>query len=651
MLIATAGHVDHGKSALIKALTGVETDRLEEERRRGLSIELGFAYRDLEDGGTLGFVDVPGHERFIHNMLAGMPAIDLAMLVVAADDGPMPQTREHLAIIDLLGVQSLIAVINKIDAVDAEQLDTARLALLELLAERGHGDARLFEVSALRGDGIAALEVFLLEQARAHRARAADGGFRLAIDRSFVLGGTGLVVTGAVFDGEVSVGDQLVLLPSGRGARVRGIRAQQQPAQTGRAGQRCALNIAGAGIETATVSRGMWLVAPETAQVSEAIEVELNLLEGESKPLRHWAPVHLHLGSSSVTARVGLLSTNVLEPGGQALARLVPSEPVHAVWGDRFVLRDASAQRTIGGGRVLNPNAPRSTRRRLQRAERVTAYAAADPRDALRQLLEQSELGVDLNTFARGRNLKSAQANALFESLPMHKVDTGRGSVAIAPSRWESWRGAILEGLELAHEQHPDEVGLKADRVALLADIPQNGEGRAIVQTLIRGLQAEGRVVSKAGFMALPAHRPVLDQVDQRWWKRVESFYAPAELQPAAAGDIAKTLNVDGKALGKFLDRAAARGLLVRVSPNRYLHPQALAELALAAQTLAADSEGGAFDARSYKEHTGIGRNLAIQVLEYFDTAGLTRRLGDKRALTGDPAALFGLPESTRQSA
>ena len=314
MIVATAGHVDHGKTALVRALTGVDTDRLPEEKKRGLTIDLGFAYHPLDAEHVLGFVDVPGHERFVRNMLAGVGSIDLALVVVAADDGVMPQTREHTAILDLLGVSECIAVVSKVDKVDAARADEVSGQIDALLSDTGMRRAKIHRVSALSGAGVEALAGALRERALGLAARAADGRFRLCVDRAFMLRGAGLVVTGTVHAGVAATGERLVVTPSGYEARIRGIHAQDRPAGHARAGQRCALNLAGRDIEAGAIVRGDWLVDRTLHAPTDRIDVRLRVLPGEPRPVRHWTPVHAHLAAAHSTARVAVLGAGSIAP-------------------------------------------------------------------------------------------------------------------------------------------------------------------------------------------------------------------------------------------------------------------------------------------------------------------------------------------------
>ena len=379
MIVATAGHVDHGKTALVRALTGVDTDRLPEEKQRGLTIDLGFAYHPLDGGQVLGFVDVPGHERFVRNMLAGVGSVDLALVVVAADDGVMPQTREHAAILDLLGVTGCIAVVSKVDKVDAARAAEVGAEIESLLSATGMGGAEVHRVSALSGTGMDALAAALRERALGLAARAANGRFRLCIDRVFTLKGAGLVVTGTVHAGTAHTGERLVVTPGGHEARIRGIHAQDRPAERARAGERCALNLSGRGLGPGTIARGDWVVDRALHAPGDRIDVRLRVLPAETRALRHWTPVHVHLAASHSTARVAVLGAGGIAPGEDGRVQVVLDRPLHALAGDRIVIRDQSATRTMGGGTVIDPFSPKRGRARPARLAWLDAIEGIGP--------------------------------------------------------------------------------------------------------------------------------------------------------------------------------------------------------------------------------------------------------------------------------
>ncbi len=405
MIIGTAGHIDHGKTTLVKALTGVDCDRLKEEKARGITLDLGYAYTPTPAGGMLGFIDVPGHEKLIHNMLAGATGIDLALLVVAADDGPMPQTREHLEIVELLGIRLAVVALTKTDRVDAKRIAAARDEIRTLLAGTVFAEAPIFPVAAGSGGGVNELRDWLDEAAATLGDKKAQGGFRLAVDRCFTLGGIGTVVTGTAFSGTVKVGDVLTLSPSGKPLRVRSLRVQDRPAENGQAGQRIALGLAG--IEKADVKRGMWVLAPALHAPLRRFDAELQVLAGQA-PLRHWTQVHLHLGAEDVPARVALLGSDEIAPGQRGFAQLTLEREIGALAGDRFILRDAGARHTLGGGNVLDIAPPTRHKRSPERLEMLRALADADPAVALAMAAERSRPGSTSAGYALNRNLAAA---------------------------------------------------------------------------------------------------------------------------------------------------------------------------------------------------------------------------------------------------
>ena len=640
MLIATAGHVDHGKTVLVKALTGVDTDRLPEEKERGLSIDLGFAYHTRPDGAVLGFVDVPGHERFIRNMLAGVAAIDYALLVVAADDGPMPQTREHLAILDLLGVNAGAVVITKIDLADDSQAVAVAERIEKLVDGTGLEGAPVFPVSALSGAGMTALHEHLTGLAAERRAARVRTGarFRLAVDRCFTVRGAGMVVTGAVFSGEVAVGDRLVLAPAGIGVRVRSIHAQSRPAAHGTGGERCAINLAGTELGRTDIRRGDWLTGEPTPAASHRFDAELRVLASEERPLAHWTPVHVHAGAASLTGRVAVLEGRSIAPGSHGLVQVVVDQPFVGVRGDRFILRDQSARRTIAGGAVLDPAGAVRGRARPERIAALRAMAASDPDRALADLLATSVNGVDLDHFADAWNLQPAEAEAVFERGGVETVALPRGrSAGFARDDWQSLLEGLLAAVRRMHEEAPERAGAESAELA-----GGTGRSREVAAAAVGALVRNGRLVREGRYLRVPEHEPRLSPRDAALWSKVSIHLGEDAVKPPVLAELAGTLGVDRSLLALFLGRSAGRGLLVKVAPNRFFHPGAVRRLAEVAEGLAAAADNGRFDAKTFRDTSGIGRNLTIQVLEFFDGAGLTRRIGDTRIVVRRAADLFG---------
>ncbi|MBU6336069.1 MAG: selenocysteine-specific translation elongation factor, partial [Chloroflexi bacterium] len=518
MIVATAGHVDHGKTSLIRALTGVDTDRLPEERARGMTIDLGFAYLPLPGAAdpdeVIGFVDVPGHERFVRNMLAGVAGIDFALLVVAADDGPMPQTQEHLAILDLLGVAQGAVALTKVDRVSSTRVDEVTAQIAALLAPTTLARSPVVPCAAPSGIGIDALRALLQTAQTKRAARATDGGFRLAIDRSFLLDGAGRVVTGTVYSGTVSVGDALVVAPSGLEVRVRGIHSQNRQATEAGAGLRCGINLAGADLRRYELHRGDWLVTPALASCATRLGVTLQLSASEARALRDRTPVHVHLGAADVGGRVGLLRDGPLAPGEACQAVLTLDAPLLAVRGDRFVIRDQSATRTLGGGTVLEPVPfPRA----LSRSKRLALHAAmrADsPALALEQLIANLPEGIEAAWFARCWNLSPDTTAMLSAAADLHEVPLAEGDRLLVPAAgWESLCAAVLAAIGEHHQQAPAQTGLPEPQLAAALAVPASPRLRlAATDALVRA----GRLQRKAGQLCLPGHRAVLPAADLR---------------------------------------------------------------------------------------------------------------------------------------
>ena len=641
MIIATAGHVDHGKTTLVQALTGVDTDRLAEEKRRGMTIDLGFAYANLDldldpdhppvtaaaGSGTepLGFVDVPGHERFVRNMLAGVAAIDAALLVVAADDGAMPQTREHLAILALLGVPQLVVALTKADRVGPDRLAEARCEVAALLADGPYAQAPVFTLATPSGVGVAALRQHLADTARRLTARRVTGHFRLAVDRSFTLAGAGRIVTGAVLSGRVQVGDAVVVSPLGTLARVRSLHAQNRRADAAHAGQRCALNLSGPGLKRAEPVRGDWVVDAAAHAPTNRLDARLQVLASEARALPQHAVLQLHLGAAAVNATVSALDATALTPGHESWVRLVLDRPVASVQGDRFILRDAAANRTVAGGWVVDPFGPARGRSRPARRVQLAALALADPVQTLTALLAQSPDGVELAHFARGRNLRADELDRLLHPLAVLPIPSEAGPLGLSATHAQEWRKRVLTALDDWHCQQPDSLGPDGPALRTQLGGVVSAPARAVLRATLAALVDAGVVVREGLRHRRSGHQARLADADRALLSRVVAQLQPAGLRPPIVGELATSLGLPLPALVEDLGRLVHQGLLVRVASNRYYLPQTVAELAAHARTLAAESADGQYDAAGYRDRTGIGRNLTVQVLEFFDRAGLTR--------------------------
>ena len=618
MIIGTAGHVDHGKTALIKALTGIDADRLAEEKRRGITIDLGYAYTD-----ELGFVDVPGHERFVHTMLAGATGIDAALFVVALNEGVMPQTREHAQILQLLGIDRGVIALTKSDLAP-DRVAQISANVHALLAPTSLAGAPLIAVSATTGEGIDALRIAL--RALGPRTRDSDGHPRLAVDRAFTLAGAGLVVTGTLVAGRIRVEDRLTLSPPGIDVRVRGLHAQNRPATEAFAGQRVALNITGPRLAKDIVQRGHWVLHPDVHAPTAALDVRFTLLEDEAKPLRADAPAHLHLGAGHVMARVSPLDADRIEPGASALVRLVLDRPIGALARDRFVLRDATATRTIGGGIVIDPFPPRRGRRTPPRLAQLAALQTDEPATALRALLALPPHWTDRAAFFRARNLP--------DTAPLPAV--ALADLLIAPHHLDTLRADLLAHLAAHHAASPDQPGLQPERLRVATGRLPPAAFRALLDQLLRQ-----RAIAQDGpWLRLPTHRVVLSPQDERLWHAIQQSIEADRFRPPRARDLARELAMPEAAMRATLKRLQRMGRLIEVAPDQFFLRETVAEMAAIAAGLAQGD--GTLTAASFRDRLANGRKVAILILEFFDRAGVTVREGDERRIRPDRLNLFG---------
>ncbi len=611
MIFALAGHVDHGKTSLIRALTGIDTNRSAEEKRRGMTIDLGFAYGDVPNGDRIGFIDVPGHERFLANMLAGVLGTRAALLVIAADDGPMPQTLEHLAILRLIGIRDVTVALTKIDAVDAHRLGDAKREVSDAMRRFGYADAEILTVSSVTGAGIPRLLGALQEKAAVSQPPTLSGGFRLAIDRGFVLPGTGLVVTGTVAAGKVETGDTLMLTPARLSARVRSIRVQDRPATAAMVGDRAALAITGARIERAKLSRGDWLVAPHLHAPTSRIDILVRVADGRT--LKRDLQLHVHAGTSAMPARALAISGADLAADQEGFVHLALDRPIVALYGDPVMLRDDGSGCILAGGRVIDPFPALTRRSRKLRLAGLEALMEPDPVQSFEQWLAV-EGYADPRLFAIARN--------------QDPPDIGSGTVAVSNAFGAKLRDAILQALAAWHETSPEYPG--PGQAALLARLSRAYPAEAAAAAL-RDLVTAGEILGEGAIIRLPSHRAALSELDEARWTRVRSLLEIAGLRAPRLRELMVHLDLLLEQTEMLLDRYIRFGRLVRVSANRCYLPATLHDIERIVGELAVSSEDLAFSAAEFNQRTGVGRNLAIELLEHLDQAGVTIRLGELR--------------------
>jgi selenocysteine-specific elongation factor len=633
MIVGTAGHIDHGKTTLVKALTGVDADRLPEEKARGITLDLGYAYTPLVDGSVLGFIDVPGHEKLIHNMLAGATGIDFALLVVAADDGPMPQTREHLELLGLLGLDRGAVALTKCDAVDAARIAAAHGEIAALLADSPLAACPVFEVAAPSGVGIPALRTHLEAAAAGLGPRRADGRFRLAIDRCFTLSGIGTVVTGTAFSGRVGAGDTAIIAPAGSSglkARVKSLHVQDRPAESGHAGERCALALAG-DFEKKDVARGMWLVDPSAAQPLSRFQAELRVPASQNV-LKHWTAVHVHLGAADILGRVALLDCTEVAPGGTALAEIILERETLAVRGDRFILRDAGAQRTVAGGRVLDIFPPTRHKRSPARLELLAAMREDVPATTLALLAAQAPAGIDLARFAANWNLAADAADALWRKAGLRVVTIGEEGIGFAASAWQALAEKLLLALAEDHRRAPDMAGVERERLRrmTLAHL-----SRGAFDALVGELLTAGRLAQTRAWLHLPEHQASVSAADRDLFAVLKPLLDAAPYNPPRVRDVFRVSGTAEETVRQLFRRVARSGELYPVAQDHYFTAAAVAELAAIVSRLQAAH--GTVRAAALRDVIydggGGGRKVAIQILEFFDRIGYTRRVRDEHVL------------------
>ncbi len=640
VVVGTAGHIDHGKSALVRALTGTDPDRLKEEKARGITIDLGFAH--WSDGDTrLAFVDVPGHERFVKNMLAGASGIDGVLLVIAADESVMPQTREHFDICCLLGVASGIVALTKVDLVDRETVELVELETADLLAGSPLEGMPVVPVSARTGEGVEEVRSALLAMAARNVGRAPAGAARLPIDRAFTVRGFGTVVTGTLVSGRMAVDDTLTVLPAGVDVKVRGLQVHGAIESGAAAGQRVAVNLAGAG--ASGVARGETAVTPGSFEATRCVDIVLDLLPA-ARRLRHGARVRFHHGTCEVLGRVALgpgLSDAVAEsdapdalpPGERAFARLRLEAPAVLTRGDRFILRAYSPPLTIAGGRVLDPSPPRggiragSTRARMDRLLKGLSDAAADGDRALAVLIGERELtGLPSAALVARAGLAPESVEAVVERLCEAGAVRRVGDRLVGTEALRAGRDRLVAMVSDFHRANPLRDGMPREEAR---ERVFRHAAPGVFEAVLDELTDDGRLVAR-DHLALPGHKVTLSPEELRASEEIVTRLRNAGLRPPAPSVIREEVGVDEAVLDRLLRRLAREQAVVRVGPLVFDFG-AVESLKADLVSLKASSEGATIDVATFKERYGVSRKFAIPLLEYLDRERLTRRVGEKR--------------------
>jgi selenocysteine-specific elongation factor len=622
--IGTAGHIDHGKSALVRALTGTDPDRLAEEQRRGMTLDLGFAHLDLSGGRRVGIVDVPGHEALVHNMLSGAGGIDLVMLVVAADEGAMPQTREHVDILRFLCPRGGVVVINKMDlAPDPEWVAAVEEDLAGLVAGTVLDGAPVVRVSAKTGEGLADLVAVLERLVEGVPERSADGPVRLPVDRSFTMQGFGTVVTGTVWNGRIRHGDTLVLLPSGRETRVRGVQVHGEAVQEAAAGSRAAVNVAG--IEKNEVGRGDVLATPGAFRVTDRLDVRLRMLP-RAPALRHAARLHVHIGAGETIARVALIGRAALGPGEEGLAQLRLDKPVVAVHGDRFVVRRYSPTSTMGGGIVLNPAPPQRRRRAGDAAELEAVEQGGVAALVAAAVAARGRGGMPPAEVAAASGVPEGAALEALTKAVADGVVQAVGDRLYAASVVRGARSIIEETLGTHHRTVPWRRGMPREE---LKSRVQAGTRDRLFDAVVSELLGCGGLREAPGLLALAAHVPQVREDDGRVREALLALLERRGASPPPDEEIGRL--GPPEALERAFQMLMDDGLIVQIAPDLRL---AAATAERVRQTiLEMTRDGTAVTVASLRDRLQTNRRNALALLEYMDSVRVTRRVGDRRVL------------------
>jgi selenocysteine-specific elongation factor len=629
-ILGTAGHIDHGKSSLIKAISGYDTDRLKEEKLRGITIELGFAALDLPDGIHLGIVDVPGHEKFVKNMVAGASGIDLVVMIIAADEGIMPQTREHLEICTLLGISHGLVALTKIDMVDEEWRELVTEDIRSFTTGTFLEDSPIIPVSSLTGEGLPELSRALADLCAGLAERKPGGLFRLPVDRVFTMKGFGTVITGTLMSGRIRTGETIMIYPSMITSKIRGLQVHDRSVEEAAAGMRTAINFQG--IEKAIVNRGDVVARPETLKTSFMLDVELALLKSYGKKIKNRTKARFHTGTSEVPCHILLLDREILEPGETAMVQLRLDTPVVCVRNDRFVIRSYSPSRTIGGGRILNPVPEKHKRFRETTIAHLEAVSSDDP-----------EAVIVAHTEAAGFNELSLADLVIMTDLADSRLDNALQSLLsrqiliqtdrevkryIHRKTFEQFAAEIMERLKTYHAANPIKGGMPKGEMA--SKFPAT-LGSKLFNLMLNMMVKNNDIVLAENTLRLPGHAVTLeaDQSDIR--EKILHLYKKDGLQPPTFKDLTAALNVDPKTVKNVLMMLVAGGEMVKVNNDLFYHADMMAQLKQ--QLIDYLKQNNEISTPQFKEMTGTTRKYTIPLIEYFDAANITIRVGDIRRL------------------
>lgn len=633
VILGTAGHIDHGKTTLVKALTGINTDRLKEEQERGITIELGFAHLDLPSGIRVGVVDVPGHERFVKNMVAGATGMDLVALVIAADEGVMPQTREHMEICQLLGVKKGLVVITKTDLVDQEWIELVTEDVKGFIAGTFLEDASILAVSSTTGSGLDRLVSAMDAIAREIPERRTGGPYRLPVDRVFTVKGFGTVVTGTSVSGEIHLGDEVTVYPKGLSVRIRGIQTHGTAANEAKPGVRTALNLQG--IDRDEIQRGDVVATPDSLRPSQLLDLKFLYLKSAGRPLRHRSPVRFHTGTAEIMGRI-LFSSDEVNPGDETYAQIMLEGPVAVLPGDHYVIRSYSPIHTIGGGRVLNPLPRKRKRTRPELWEEMKVLDTGQPGELVVYHLENAGVRglapreISIRTGLFGKTLE----RHLNELLSAHAIVRfeGEGRRYLARSIYDALLDTGRSLLAAYHRENPLVPGIPKEE--LKTRIFRRNPDPRLFQKVLADLVESGIAVMDRDLVRLSTHEVALGEQDEAVKGTIETIYRNRGLEPPSRDEAIGQVKGRPQTAGRILDLLVRNGVLVKVKDDLLFHREAMEGL----QTRLVEflREKGEIGITEFRDLTGgVSRKYMIPLLEYFDAVKVTLRVGDKRRLRG----------------
>ena len=625
IIVGTAGHVDHGKTTLIKALTGIDTDRLKEEKERGMTIDLGFASLALPNGRVVGIVDVPGHERFIKNMLAGAGGVDVALLVVAADESVMPQTIEHLEILQLLEVKRGVVALTKADLVDSDWIGLVKEDVRQALAGTFLAGSPLVPVASTSGAGLPELLAAIQEACDSAEGRDSSGAFRLPVDRVFTLTGFGTIVTGTLVSGAVNVGDAVEIMPRGLHSRIRGIHIYGRKVERAAAGTRVALNLAG--VEVADIDRGDICTTPGALKASNALDLKLSLLSSASRPLKNRTRVRFHIGTAELLGRVVLLDRDELKPGDQTFVQFKSETPAAAARGERFVIRSYSPMVTIGGGVVIEPAARRHRRFDPAALSSLETSSRGSPEELMEQALKQASAGATAAELSRATGLADTQEllAALKEKGAVIALDGGR---LLHASVFADLASRISGSLTQFHARNPLKPGMPKEE--LRSSAAKAFDSRSFA-ALLAYMEKNGRIGTTDTIVSLPGYRVSLDPEQQKAADKLLGELQKAGFNAPSQEELLRETGLAHAVAKDLLDLLVQRNEVVKLAEDLYFH----AAVVVQAEQMLRDhiAKHGSITVSRFRDLTGSTRKYAVPLLEYFDSKRVTRRVGDERVL------------------